>query len=248
MEPIKKLDLPGVGTVSYIDEANRPKALEIVEGCAQDGSFAGERIRCLCVAGCSANGECPIHGDGGHLISREELFARLEESYANDARRDLIQQLLFAASDLVRHMLSVEGGEFHCAGCGGRAEIGALMQHDPKCPVAHVRALIDTVILDSFPKHKPQRREQSATNAKSGAIAGNRSRSAFGEPWLVVPGDAAHFGHELLVDSAGFVRAEVFGPYMTSRGVATRIAACVNFCTDEQTIDLQLKSSKRITG
>jgi hypothetical protein len=145
-------------------------------------------------------------------------------------------------------LFTVEDGKFCCGGCARNAELGALIQHDPKCAVAHLRALVDAVILDSFPKHKPQRREQTATNAKSGAIAGNRSRSAFGEPWLVVPGDAAHYGHEMLVDNAGFVRAEVFGPYMTSKGVARRIAACINFCADEKTIDLQLKSSARVTG
>jgi hypothetical protein len=27
-------------------------------------------VKCLCVPGCSVNGECPEHGDGGHLFSR----------------------------------------------------------------------------------------------------------------------------------------------------------------------------------
>lgn len=33
-----------------------------------------ERAKCLCVVGCSANGECPIHGDRGHLPSVEEVL------------------------------------------------------------------------------------------------------------------------------------------------------------------------------
>ena len=45
---------------------------------------------CLCIVGCSVNGECPVHGDGGHLPTRQGDW---ERGYAKGYDRAL-QQLM----------------------------------------------------------------------------------------------------------------------------------------------------------
>jgi hypothetical protein len=39
----------------------------------EQASAPDDAKQCLCIVGCSTNGACPIHGDGGHLPTRADF-------------------------------------------------------------------------------------------------------------------------------------------------------------------------------
>ena len=79
----RKRDNYNVVPADMYDSARDGKVAETIDVHAERAARstakpapANEPVRaatCLCVIGCSVNGECPVHGDGGHLPSAADV-------------------------------------------------------------------------------------------------------------------------------------------------------------------------------
>jgi hypothetical protein len=50
---------------------------EVLGGDVADSELTAFEVanNCRCIVGCTVNGDCPVHGDGGHLPSRQQINA-----------------------------------------------------------------------------------------------------------------------------------------------------------------------------
>jgi len=149
----------------------------------------------------------------------------------------LIAQLLFASRDLARTQMLRSRNEDYCLLCGVKANIDSFIGHDPTCKIGRVANVIDRICAaGSAPASEPAkfeptslRKETAQPEPPACTEAGTPScGETFAEPWKV--DTLGHPSEQCVVNANDWVVAETLGPVERRRGLADRIAACVNFC------------------
>jgi coenzyme F420-reducing hydrogenase delta subunit len=84
--------------------------------------------RCLCIVGCSVNGECPIHGDGGHLPSRNKIAARASGLREVETNKEEIQMALLDHSAIDKVVAALESVVSRIQGVG--SSVGGPQRRD----------------------------------------------------------------------------------------------------------------------